>query len=228
MLVDGGSGTMQRLARLGIDGRKLDAGVYSHRHVDHCGDLVPLLFAMRVGPDEPRRGSYPIWAGSGFTGFLEDLEAVYGAWIRTDKFRASVVELPLTGPGQAALPGGVRLDTLPARHAAGALHLRFTGPDGYSVTFSGDTGPNENLALLAAGCDVLVTECATAEPDPWYSHLCPNDVLEVVKAARPRRVVLTHLYPGLDSEDALRHVAEAGVPVERGYDGLVLERLFGA
>lgn len=222
LLVDGGSGTLQRLARHGVDARTLDGGVYSHRHLDHCGDLAPLLFALKVGIDLPRRRDYPVWAGEGFREFLAGLQAVYGDWIRSEHFAVPVHELPLDGPGRAELPGGVVLETLPAVHSAGALHLRFTGPDGSTVVFSGDTGPSENLARLAAGVDILVTECAVDGPDPWNAHLYPEAVADLVDAARPRRVVLTHLYPGLDPLDALRRVGRAGVPVERGQDGQVL------
>ena len=223
ILLDGGSGTLQRLAKYGVDARQLDAGVYTHRHLDHCGDLAPLLFSMRVGIDVQRGRNYPIWAGEGFADFLDGLEAVYGTWIRSDRFCAKVTELSLAGPCRVALPGGVTLDTLPARHSAGALHVRFTGPDGFSVVFSGDTGPNDNLAILAAGVDVLVTECAGR--DPWDSHLGPEDVAALVAAARPKRVVLTHLYPEVNPEEALRIVAGAGVPVERGAEGQVLQAL---
>lgn len=224
VLVDGGSGTLQRLARHGVDARRLDAGVYSHRHLDHCADLAPLLFAMRVGVDVPRTRPYPLWGGTGLAEFLDQLRGVYGTWIVSDRFTVPVTELPLDGPGQADLPGGVRLDTRPARHSAGALHLGFTGRDGFRVVFSGDTGPSEELARLAAGVDVLVTECAAPDKDPWDAHLGPDDVAAVVDAARPRRVVLTHLYPGVDPAQALARVGRVGVPVEIGVDGQVLGR----
>lgn len=219
ILIDGGSGTIQRLKRYGVDARELDAGVYSHRHLDHCGDLAPLLFAMRVGADRPRQHPYPIWAGQGFREFLNQLENVYPGWLRNDRFHATVQELPLNAPGQAQLPGGIRLDTLPARHSAGALHLRFTDPTGFSVVFSGDTGPNENLAILAENADILITECAAEGKDPWDSHLAAEDVAQVVLKARPKRVILTHFYPGTNVEHALRTVQMTGVPVERGIDG---------
>ncbi len=223
LLVDGGSGTMQRLKRGGVDVRDLDGGIYSHRHLDHCGDLAPLLFTLRVGIDKPRRRDYPLWGGVGLEAFVTGLRGVYGQWVESDQFAVPVTELPLDGPGFALLPGGVRLDTLPANHSGGALHLRFTGTDGFSVVFSGDTGPNENLARLAAGVDVLVTECAAPTADPWDAHLCAEDVAAVVDRARPGRVVLTHLYPGVDPALALQTVARVGVPVERGEDGQVIQ-----
>ena len=45
----------------------------------------------------------------------------------------------------------------------------------------------------------------------------------IVAAARPKRVVLTHLYPSVDPELALAVVRATGVPTERGLDGQVLE-----
>lgn len=222
LLVDGGSGTIGRLKRYGVDCRDLDGGVYSHRHLDHCGDLAPLLFTLRVGLDRPRTRDYPIWAGGGFVDFLAGLRSVYGAWLHSDAFGVPIHELPLDCAGHALLPGGVLLDTLPARHSAGALHLRFTSPEGGTVVFSGDTGPSENLARLAEGVDLLVTECAVPGRDPWDSHLSPDDVAAVIDAAHPRRVILTHYYPGLDPEDALARVRRTGVPVERGTDGQVV------
>ena len=57
VLIDGGSGTLHRLARVGVDAVELDAGVYSHRHVDHSGDFVPLLFAMCVPPKRTSTGA---------------------------------------------------------------------------------------------------------------------------------------------------------------------------
>lgn len=222
VLVDGGSGTMRHLARLGIDARTLDGGVYSHRHLDHCGDLAPLLFTMKVSPDAPRARDYPIWAGAGFRAFFGALEDAYGKWIQPTAWQVPVHELSLDAPDGADLPGGIRLDTRPAVHSAGALHLSFTGPSGFRVVFSGDTGPSPALAELARGADVLVTECAVATPDTWNSHLHPEAVADLVAAARPKRVVLTHLYPMVDPERALSIVRRVGVPTERGEDGQVL------
>lgn len=222
ILVDGGTGTVQRLARMGFDARELDAGVYSHRHVDHCGDLVPLLFTMRVGIDKPRTRDYPIWAGTGFREYFTRLEALYPRWLKTSRYDVPIHELPLDGPGSAMLPGGVRLETRPAKHSEGALHLRFTSAEGRTVVFSGDTGWSDALVELARDVDLLVTECAVPEPDEWDSHLCPDDVVRLLEAARPRRAVLTHLYPTVDADDALQKVRSTGVPVERGFDGQVL------
>ena len=219
MLVDGGSGTLGRLVALGLDPRKLDGGIYSHRHIDHTGDLVSLLFSMRVGIDLLRSRHYPIWAGRGFQAHLNRLISVYGHWIVSPDYRVQVTELPLDGPGHAQLPGGVRLDTLPALHSEGALHLKFTGPAGDTVVFSGDTGPSDGLISLAIDANLLVCECALGEHEDYPYHLKASDVAAIVAAARPHQVALTHIYPTNDPVAAVARVASTGIPTCHAYDG---------
>ncbi len=210
-LVDGGSGTLQRCARAGVDPRTLTGGVYSHHHPDHCADLVPLLFSMRVGPP-PRERDYPIWAAQGFSTFLTGLQGAYGRWIEPGRGKVMLTELSIEGESVVDL-GGVVLRTRPANHSACALHLRFEA-GGDAVVFSGDTGPSPELVTLARGADLLVCECAGAVE----GHLSPDQVAEIVDQARPAEVWLTHLYPDVDPVRALAMVAETGVPVRRAAD----------
>ena len=217
VLVDGGSGTLQRCAKAGVDPRTLSGGVYTHRHPDHCADLVPLLFSMRVGPP-PRRHAYPIWAGEGFQDFFAGLQQVYGRWIQPGRGEVSIHELPLDTPHDTRLPGGIRLLTRPANHSAGALHLRFEA-DGVAVVFSGDTGPSEELIALASGADLLVCECAGTDDERIPGHLWPTEVARIARQARPAEVWLTHLYPHVVPEEAVAIVAATGVPTRHAADG---------
>jgi ribonuclease BN (tRNA processing enzyme) len=215
VLVDGGSGTLRALAVRGVDPLTLSAGVYSHRHVDHTGDLVPLLFALKV---HGRRASpYPIFAGQGFGAFLDGLRTVYGSWMEPPG-GVAVTELSLREPILVELIPGLRLRTAPAAHSAGALHLRFEFGD-VAVVFSGDTGPSEALVTLAAGADLLVCECASSASSPVPGHLTPSDVAAIASRARPEEIWLTHFYPRSDPDRAVAEVAEAGIPTRRAADG---------
>ncbi|MBX2798105.1 MAG: ribonuclease Z [Myxococcales bacterium] len=223
-LIDGGSGTVQRCARAGVDPRTLDGGVYSHHHPDHCADLVPLLFAMRVGPPQRSR-PYPIWAGQGFAQYFERLRAAHGTWIDPGG-GVPITELSLDEEASAALAPGVTLRTRPANHSASALHLRFEA-HGRAVVFSGDTGPSDGLVQLARGADLLVCECAGPDDAPLEGHLTPSQVAAIAAAARPEELWLTHFYPMVDPQRAVATVAETGVPVRRArdLDSLELPRL---
>lgn len=210
-LVDGGSGTLQRCQRAGVDPRQLDGGLYSHHHPDHCGDLAPLLFAMRVGPP-PRTRDYPIWAGAGFRRVLDGLQSSFGRWMTPGRGEVVLTELPLDTVSHVDF-GAFELVTAPANHGAGALHLAFE-VGGRRVVFSGDTGPSAALVSLAAGADLLVCECG----GPIEGHLSPDQVAEVVAGARPQEVWLTHLYPGVDPAEAARTVSRAGSRVRLAAD----------
>ncbi len=222
VLIDSGSGTLQRLGRAGQDPVDLDSLCYTHRHVDHCADLAAIVFHIHHHPSPARLRDLSIYAGNGFAEHLELLQRAFDGALEPAQFDLLVHELPLDGPGRADLPGGLVLDTQPAHHSAGALHLRFTSPEGITVAFSGDTGPSEPLETLAAGADLFVCECGLPPHDDYPFHLNAQQVAEVVAAARPRRVVLTHLYPRHDPEADRRIVAATGVPTILASDGTEL------
>ncbi|MEN0061794.1 MAG: ribonuclease Z [Myxococcota bacterium] len=214
-LIDGGSGTLQRCAKAGVDPRTLAGGLYSHYHPDHCADLVPLLFSMRVGPPA-RATDYPIYAGKGFAAFFDKLTGAWGKWIEPGEGSVRIHELSLDGPDEVDLDGMI-LRTRPANHSASALHLRLEA-DGRAVVFSGDTGPSEHLAELARDADLLVCECAASDEAPIEGHLNPSAVATIVDAAKPLEVWLTHFYPGTNPTDAVATVKRTGVAVRRASD----------
>jgi phosphoribosyl 1,2-cyclic phosphate phosphodiesterase len=77
--------------------------------------------------------------------------------------------------------------------------------------------PEESLEALE-GLDTWVVGCFTRGPHKVHANL--DQVLEWVARLRPRRVVLTHMGPGMDYQ-ALRRDLPAGI--EPGFDGMVLE-----
>lgn len=92
---------------------------------------------------------------------------------------------------------------------------------GASIVYSGDTGPSARLETLAKEADLLVSEVidlkairtslAQSEiPDAiregvmkhlGLNHLTPRQVGAMARRANVRRVALTHLVPGLDTDE---------------------------
>lgn len=215
ILVDGGSGTLQQLARTTPSPLTLDAVVYSHRHPDHCSDLVPILFARRI---HGGLGPLPVFAATGFGDFLNQLAAAWGPWVRHG---VDLHELTRDQPDRCVLTPDLSLHHAPARHGKGALHLGFGSPveDRPSAVFSGDTGPSEALVELAADVGLLVCECASPEPGAIPGHLSPDEVVEIARRARPRQIWLTHFYPQVDPNQAVQRVAQSGIPTRHAADG---------
>ena len=82
------------------------------------------------------------------------------------------------------------------------------------LAFSGDTGPMEPETW--AGQPILLHEAtflrqADVErgPERTQLHSCLDEVLDLARAARPERLVLTHLSPRYAEEDARAAIAQA-------------------
>jgi ribonuclease BN (tRNA processing enzyme) len=92
---------------------------------------------------------------------------------------------------------------------------------GRTIVYTGDSGPSAHLQTLAAGSDLLISEVidmqamaavlARASDIPpaarapmmahmAQDHLTPDNVARLAAAAGVKRVVLTHLSPGMDDE----------------------------
>ncbi len=172
VLVDCGSGTLQRLARAGFDPVGLDAIVITHRHIDHCADLPAILFHIKHLPSPARLRDLPIFAGTGFQAHLDALIEAYGSSLEPTAFDLVVHELPTDGPGHTTIEEGLELDTQPAVHAAGALHLRFRNEEGLTVAFSGDSSsspPGRICSSVSAPSRTGRSTPSTSRPRTWRS-----------------------------------------------------------
>jgi ribonuclease BN (tRNA processing enzyme) len=83
---------------------------------------------------------------------------------------------------------------------------------GQVLAYTGDTGPSPLLAELARGADVFLAEAT----EPWQLAGSEARYLstarqagEVAREAGAGRLVLTHLWPGTDPEEAVRAAAES-------------------
>jgi ribonuclease BN (tRNA processing enzyme) len=194
LLLDASAGTHMRALKAGLDPARLLAVVLSHHHPDHTADLAALLSARR---QEKATTALAIVGPPGTAELVERFRAVYGASLETPH---RVDTFPWRGPG-------IAIDAFPARHAAGAVCLRLAA-DGKVLAYSGDTGDGEGVRAACRDADLALLECSSRAPRE--GHLTPDDCEAIVEAARPRRVLLTHL--GADVEPRLP-AAEDGLVV---------------
>jgi len=222
MLLDCGTGTLHGFARLGVPWQHLTHVAISHYHNDHVGDLSGLLFALRHGT-RPRREEPLVLIGPpGFGAFLERLAAALGDHVTDPGFPVQVRELSPVDALEDET-AGFRLTAHPTRHTDESIAYRWEGRGGV-VGYTGDTGPSEDVARFLAGAHVLVSECALTDPPEMDFHLSPAGVAEMARLAQPETLVLTHVYPPLTPEEAVRQVSTAGYGgrVVAAFDGLRL------
>jgi ribonuclease BN (tRNA processing enzyme) len=197
VLLDGGSGTLRRLAEAGIDYRAIDHLFYTHMHPDHTGDLVPLLFANRHVPGAPRTRDLLVHGPRGFDAFFAHLRAVYGRWVEGASYAVHVRELWGTG----TVAGDLQVAAVPMRHSVAAVGYRLTAADGTSCAYTGDTDVTDLVVELARDVDLLIADSSMPDESKMEGHLTPGLVGELAAAARARMVCLSHLYPATDGVD---------------------------
>lgn len=128
----------------------------------------------------------------------------------------------------------------------GSDHARLARSYAYRIeaggrvfVFTGDTGPSERVTALAANADVLVSEVINLEgqeallkkgPIPTEmipglmahlseDHLTPEAVGRMAGRANVKKVVLTHLVPGMDDEQDPQVYVRG---IEKGFKGPVV------
>jgi ribonuclease BN (tRNA processing enzyme) len=202
LLIDSGSGTLDRLLRVGMTIQDVDAILYTHTHPDHVADLVPFLFASKYDW-EPRRRDLIIVGGKGFLSFFQKLLRVHGAWMQSELFSTHVRE---SEKDVHDLPG-LRILTRPMVHRPESIAFRIEADDGRSIVVSGDTDYNTDLIELAADTDLLVLESALPNEEKVDGHLTPSVAGRIGAESRCKRLVLTHLYPICESVDIRRQCA---------------------
>jgi ribonuclease BN (tRNA processing enzyme) len=200
LLVDVGPGTMRRLLEAGVSVHEVSALLLTHFHLDHSGELGAFLFANKYPDAAPRTVPLTLTGGPGVSDFFLGLNEVHRGWIDLGPDRLRLLEMPPDGVGEHDF-GPVRIATRPMNHNPESVAYRIESSDGASVVLSGDTGPTEALAELAAGADLLVCESALPDGMGVPNHLTPSEAGMIATRAGVGELVLTHFYPECDAVD---------------------------
>lgn len=198
-LIDCGSGTLGRLARLNIGPQHIGTLFLTHFHPDHVSDLTAFLFANNFG-QPPRKADLSIIGAPGLAQFIGNLQQVFNQWLAPKNYRLQVIELTKNSVNIQ----GVDVRHAPVKHTPSSLAYRFTGPKGQSIVISGDTDYCPELITLAREADLLVLECSHPDALKVTGHLSPSFAGKIAKKAGCQHLLLTHFYPPCDNADIVR------------------------
>jgi len=202
VLLDCGAGTAHGLARHGLPWPTITHIAITHFHADHLGELPALLFAMKYGAQAPRAAPLTLIGPAGLRARLAGFAAALGDWVLDPGFALDIVELDVRRPRAVPLATGVTLSACKTPHTDESLAFGIETPDGRLV-YTGDTGPDDALADWARDCDLLLAECSLPDHLAMTIHLTPESAGALAARAQAKRLVLTHLYPPVETEDIL-------------------------
>jgi len=198
--IDAGTGTFQALQRV-VDYTSVDALVLTHLHSDHCLDLFPYYYALRLHPELPR--GIPVYAPPGSLERLVKL--IYGD--NTAIF-SEVFDFRPLAPGDRVEVGDLRLEFALTQHPIPTFAAAVTS-DSHRLVYSADTGPGGDLHDLARDADSFICEAS------WQNghhgpplHLTAAEAGAVGNRAGVGKLFLTHPFPTLDHRRSAEEAAE--------------------
>jgi ribonuclease BN (tRNA processing enzyme) len=200
VLLDLGAGALGELAKY-TDIYGIDAMLLSHLHPDHCIDMCGYYVARNYRPEgaAPR---IPVWGPAGTPGRLA---AAYG--LPEDPGMTQAFDFRALTPGATFELGPLRVTVDRTVHPIEAYAIRLEH-GGRTLTYSGDSGPCEDLIRLARGTDLFLCEASFHEgrDDAPEVHMNGREAAEHAEKAEVERLVLTHIPPW---NDPARTMAEA-------------------
>jgi len=204
ILLDIGFGALRRLVEAGFDYRNIDGVICSHFHLDHIGDLLPLIMALQFTPNYKRSKSLNVIGPQQFRTFLHHCRDLHGEWvIPADGFELLIHELHSE---QLEIFSGL-ITARTTRHTlyTNAYRIEYAGK---SLFYSGDTGPCEDLIDLAADADLAIIEASFPDEESFKYHLTPKEAGSLARQAHVKQLVLTHFYPMMDQIDVVAACSE--------------------
>jgi ribonuclease BN (tRNA processing enzyme) len=200
LLVDCGSGVLNRLSGTDAGYESVSTVLLTHHHLDHVADLLPLLKARWLAGEEHLEVVGPAGTKAlvdGLLGVHDYLEGRMDLRVREVGAESFTLE-------------GFDVDGFETRHSMPCLAYRF----GDDFVFSGDSEAFPGLANFASGARVLAHDCSFPDEVDVSNHPTPTQLGEALAGADVGRVYLTHLYPHTRGKHA-----EMIQAVERSFDG---------
>ncbi len=211
---------------------KIKAVLLTHGHYDHIRDIP--AFAMNLFL---RKQSVDIYTHQSASEYLEKyfLNGDLYPQFHQRPTENPTLKIHILQPGEEVLIEGYKVLPAPVTHALPAIGYQVTSPDGKTIFYTGDTGPNLSGLWNIISPQVLFIELTA--PNRWEEsmshtgHLTPNlldqelDYFREIKGYMPQ-IVCLHINPA--GEDEIRSeistVAESlGITIQLAYEGMQIE-----
>ncbi|MFA4838806.1 MAG: ribonuclease Z [Candidatus Neomarinimicrobiota bacterium] len=210
IMLDCGSGSLRQLARVNRSLWELRRVFFSHIHLDHIADFVPLLFTRKYLQSDFPIQNLAFYAHPNFETFYRELTRLFSRWIEDERYSFNFQPLE---------PGGREFDEyslqiFPTTHTLESLILKFT-ENGKTFVYTGDTDLSETLVTSCRNADCVLTELSSTDNQSSEGHLCPSKIIDLIRLAQPKQILLTHVSPQNDDPKVSDRIqSAASVPVQ--------------
>ncbi len=160
ILVDMGNGTQANLHKHGINIKQLSGLFFTHHHLDHNEEFVPLLIRSLLGRHDFKIIGPPNTVKLTETNlnlYAEDISYRLGKTKRTLADRQQAIDVRDIQGGESFNIGDISVSTIKVPHAIHTIAFRFDYK-GQSVVITGDLTYSENLSKLAKDADFMIID----------------------------------------------------------------------
>jgi phosphoribosyl 1,2-cyclic phosphodiesterase len=215
--VDPGPGALVNSIRFKQKPLKLDALIVTHPHIDHCNDANVMIEGISrhalkkrgiliVSKNTIRGGNRMIT--SYHQGKIEEIyEAKEG---KKKKFKTK--------------KGEFEIEITKAKHDLEDAFGFKLFIDGKTIGYTGDTEYYNGIGRRYEDCDYLVVNCMKPAEDPYSGHMTTDDVIRLLKEAKPGLAVITHMGMKMlragPKKEAEKITKKSGVKTVAAYDGM--------
>jgi len=189
LLLDSGSGVLRQLIKAGYSVWDISKIFYSHLHIDHLADLLPILFVRKYSQPQEEHSELSIYGHQDLKKVITGCEGLFGNWILNEQHPYRFYSLE---SGRSAFEH-FSLRVYQAVHTGQSLMYRFEEAGGNTLLYTGDTELSDALIEAARGVDLLVTEFSSIDEDPKPGHLSPAKISFLLDKCRPKLTILSHL-----------------------------------
>ncbi len=189
LLLDIGSGILQRMTQSRVDLASIDHVFISHFHIDHCSDFLSFCQSLwLLGYDK----TLELYAPPRMREWSRGIYDIAFPYLR----EKLLVEKRVLKEDDAVHLGPVTVSTAPTTHSTLESRAFRVEHEGKSLVYSSDTAPCREVIELTKGADILIHECNWLDGDhPKGVHTSPSELADIVERAEPRKVIINHVAP---------------------------------
>lgn len=202
LLIDCGGDVYGALLRARITPDAIGDLLITHAHIDHIGSLPSLIESYRLGG---RTSPLRIWALPEVLSIAQRLIAVYDYELKLHDWTYDISFSPIEHDQDLTL-GGIPTRILAMDHSLPSIGVRLEMPGG-AIAYTCDTQPTPNVAELARGARMLITECTFLHANVHFArtskHTTAFEAGQAAAASNVATLALVHI--GIeDAVDAAR------------------------